>query len=214
MENLKIELTHVQKSFSRPVLTDINLSIDNRSYISILGQSGCGKSTLMNILGLVEDRDKGEFTFNGTNIQRSKDYADLRRKSIGFIFQAYNLIPTLTCLENIRLPLLYHNSVADRSAEWVERLGIGNLLHQRVNTLSGGEKQRVAIARALILDPCLILADEPTGNLDEKNSEIIFGILDEEHRLGRGIVMITHDEKAAKRAKTVLRLQGGELHEG
>ncbi len=212
MKELNISLSHVQKSFERPVLTDINLNIQNESYIAILGRSGCGKSTLMNILGLVEDRDGGDFTFNGTQIRNGRDYAALRRRQIGFIFQSYNLIPTLTCLENIELPLLYQNSES-RSRELIEELEIAPLLHQRVNTLSGGEKQRVAIARALLLDPGLILADEPTGNLDETSSEIVFRIFQQECQKGRAIVMITHDESAAKRAKTLLRLQGGELHE-
>jgi putative ABC transport system ATP-binding protein len=165
----------------------------------------------MNILGLVEDRDDGEFSFNGKNIEKGKDYSALRKASIGFIFQSYNLIPTLTCVENIRMPLLYEKEI-DRSAEWMEKLDIVHLKDQRVNTLSGGEKQRVAIARALILDPCLILADEPTGNLDERNSKIIFSILAEEHAQGRGIVLITHDAHSASCAKTILRLEGGELH--
>lgn len=212
MKDLKIELSHVQKSFERPVLTDINLNIQNESYIAILGRSGCGKSTLMNILGLVEDWDGGIFRFQGKLLSPGRDYAALRRKHIGFIFQSYNLIPTLTCLENIELPLLYQNG-SNRSRELIEQLEIAPLLHQRVNTLSGGEKQRVAIARALLLDPGLILADEPTGNLDETSSEIVFRIFQEESKKGRAIVMITHDESAAKRAKTLLRLQGGELHE-
>lgn len=212
MKDLKIELSHVQKSFERPVLTDINLNIQNESYIAILGRSGCGKSTLMNILGLVEDWDGGTFRFQGKLLSPGRDYAALRRKHIGFIFQSYNLIPTLTCLENIELPLLYQNG-SNRSRELIEQLEIAPLLHQRVNTLSGGEKQRVAIARALLLDPGLILADEPTGNLDETSSEIVFRIFQEESKKGRAIVMITHDESAAKRAKTLLRLQGGELHE-
>lgn len=212
MKDLKIELSHVQKSFERPVLTDINLNIQNESYIAILGRSGCGKSTLMNILGLVEDWDGGTFRFQGKLLSPGRDYATLRRKHIGFIFQSYNLIPTLTCLENIELPLLYQNG-SNRSRELIEQLEIAPLLHQRVNTLSGGEKQRVAIARALLLDPGLILADEPTGNLDETSSEIVFRIFQEESKKGRAIVMITHDESAAKRAKTLLRLQGGELHE-
>lgn len=212
MKDLKIELSHVQKSFERPVLTDINLNIQNESYIAILGRSGCGKSTLMNILGLVEDWDVGTFRFQGKLLSPGRDYAALRRKHIGFIFQSYNLIPTLTCLENIELPLLYQNG-SNRSRELIEQLEIAPLLHQRVNTLSGGEKQRVAIARALLLDPGLILADEPTGNLDETSSEIVFRIFQEESKKGRAIVMITHDESAAKRAKTLLRLQGGELHE-
>lgn len=212
MKELSIELSHIKKSFDRPVLTDINLSICNSSYISILGESGCGKSTLMNILSLVEDIDEGDFIFNGTRIRKKKDYASLRRENIGFIFQSYNLIPTLTCLENIRMPLLYQSKADDKSAFWLERIGIGHIAHQRVNTLSGGEKQRVAIARALMLDPCLLLADEPTGNLDEANSALIYGILQEEHEKGRGIVMITHNETAARQASTVLLLEGGELH--
>lgn len=213
MQELKIELSHVQKRFERPVLTDINLTIENGSYIAILGPSGCGKSTLLNLLGLVEERDGGDFTFNGQPIRAKRDYATLRREQIGFIFQSYNLIPTLTCLENLRLPLLYAPQAKDNCDEWIERLGIAQLLEQRVNTLSGGEKQRVAVARALMLNPSLLLADEPTGNLDAENSEIIFRSLISEHEKGRAIVMITHDTQAARQAKTVLRLQGGELHE-
>ena len=213
MKPLHIELSHVSKAFARPILTDINLSIENHSYIAILGSSGCGKTTLMNILGLVEERDGGDYTFNGRPIRLRGDYSSLRRDSIGFIFQSYNLIPTLSCLENIRMPLLYQPSVEDRSSEWIERLGIAPLLHQRVTTLSGGEKQRVAIARAMMLDPPLLLADEPTGNLDEKNSEIIFRLFAEEQEAGRAVVMITHNTKAARQAKTVLRLEGGVLHE-
>lgn len=212
MEELRVVLSHVQKHFERPVLTDVNLTIDNSSYFAILGRSGCGKSTLLNILGLVEDRSGGDFTFNGVEIRAGRDYAALRRRHIGFVFQAYNLIPTLTCIENIRLPFLYQSGGEDKSLALAERLEITELLHQRVGTLSGGEKQRVAIARALILDPCLILADEPTGNLDEKSSEIVFRIFAEEHEKGRGIVLITHDKTAAAQAKTVLQLQGGVLH--
>ena len=188
--------------------------MDNSSYIAVLGRSGCGKSTLMNILGLVEERSSGGFTFNGKEIRIGRDYASFRRKHIGFIFQSYHLIPTLTCLENIRMPLLYQvRGIEDRSEELICRLELEKLLHQRVNTLSGGEKQRVAIARALILDPCLILADEPTGNLDEKSSEIVFQILEEESNRGRGILMITHSAKAAAQAKQILYLREGALHE-
>ncbi|MDO4543821.1 MAG: ABC transporter ATP-binding protein [Clostridia bacterium] len=213
MQELKVELTQVKKSFARPVLTDINLTVDNESYIAILGQSGCGKSTLMNILSMVEDRDGGDFVFNGRRIKKGCDYAKLRRENIGFIFQTYNLIPTLTCLENIQMPLLYKRKAEDKSKLWMERMGIGHLKDQRVNTLSGGEKQRVAIVRALMLDPCLLLADEPTGNLDEENAKLVFEIIKEEHEKGRGVVMITHNEQAARQAKTVFKLKGGVLHE-
>ena len=212
MNRFQIELSNITKSFERPVLKGIDLLINETSYISILGRSGTGKSTLLNILGLVENFDSGSFIFNGVRIQNGRDYSMLRGKNIGFIFQSYNLVPTMTCIENIRLPLLYQKKSVDMSDEWMERLGISHLADQRVNTLSGGEKQRVGIARALMLNPLLILADEPTGNLDEQNSAIIFRILNEEHQKGRAIVMITHNEKAASYSKTVLQLKDGKLY--
>lgn len=214
MRELDLELKHIQKSYTRPVLTDINLHVTNDSYVTILGRSGSGKSTMLNILGLVEGYDGGEYRFNGTLIRNHKDYSRLRLENIGFIFQSYNLIPTLTCMENILLPTLYNRRLQPQNVEeLVELLDIGPLLNQRVNTLSGGEKQRVAIARSLILDPCLLLADEPTGNLDPKNKAIIFNMLRREHERGRGIILITHDQFTAAQAKTVYTLEGGVLHE-
>lgn len=212
MRELYIRLSHLQKSYLRPVLTDINLEVTNDSYIAIVGKSGSGKSTLLNILGLVEGYDAGEYEFNGTKIRNFVDYSQLRLENIGFIFQSYNLIPTLSCKENILLPTLYNrrNRVQPLD-ELVELLDIEPLLDQKVTTLSGGEKQRVAIARALILDPCLILADEPTGNLDPKNREIIFRLLHREHEKGRGILLITHDAETAAQAKEAYRLQNGTL---
>jgi len=203
---------HLQKSYLRPVLTDVNLHITNDSYITIVGKSGSGKSTLLNILGLVEGYDAGEYVFNGTKILNGIDYSRLRLENIGFIFQSYNLIPTLSCKENILLPTLYNRKKQTQDFdELVELLDIGPLLSQRVTTLSGGEKQRVAIARALILDPCLILADEPTGNLDPKNREMIFHLLRREHEKGRGILMITHDAATAAQADQQFSLVGGKL---
>lgn len=214
MNRLEINISHLTKAFSRPVLTDINLTITNESYISIIGASGCGKSTLMNILGLVESFDSGSFTFNGTRIQRWRDYAKLRRDNIGFVFQSYNLISALTCKENIMLPALYKKiNIQSKFEEVVERLEIVHLLNQRVNTLSGGEKQRVAFARSLMLDPCLLIADEPTGNLDPQNRNTILGMLDAENRNGRGIILITHDMNLADMSKISYQLRGGELHE-
>lgn len=141
------------------------------------------------------------------------DYARLRLENIGFIFQAYNLIPTLSCRENILLPTLYNRRCRQQSFDdLVDLLDLGPLLSQRVTTLSGGEKQRVAIARALILDPSFILADEPTGNLDVKNRDIITNLLRREHEKGRGIVLITHDDAVAAQANTILRLYDGTLH--
>ena len=194
------------------MLQDINLEVTNDSYITIVGKSGSGKSTLLNILGLVEGYDAGEYVFNGTLIRNFIDYSRLRLENIGFIFQSYNLIPALSCKENILLPTLYNRRNDTQSFdELVELLDIGPLLNQKVTTLSGGEKQRVAIARALILDPCLILADEPTGNLDPKNRDIIFRLLQREHEKGRGIILITHDSDAAKQGKTAYTLLDGRL---
>lgn len=214
MTELDLRLEHVRKSYLRPVLTDINLQVTNDSYITIVGKSGSGKSTLLNILGLVEGYDSGSYTFNGTKIHNGVDYARLRLENIGFIFQSYNLISTMSCKENILLPTMYNKRKQVQSFdELVELLDIGPLLDQRVNTLSGGEKQRVAIARSLILDPCLILADEPTGNLDPKNRDIILNMLQKENEKGRGILLITHDEAIAAQAKTKLTLLGGRLVE-
>lgn len=214
MRELELSLSHLQKGYTRPVLCDINLRVTNDSFVTIVGKSGSGKSTLLNILGLVEEYDSGEYVFNGTKIENGQDYAGLRLENIGFIFQSYNLIPTLSCKENILLPALYNRKNAPQDFDdLVELLDIGPLLSQRVNTLSGGEKQRVAIARALILDPCLILADEPTGNLDPKNRDIILNLLHTEHEKGRGVIMITHDMELAGTAKTKLLLENGILNE-
>lgn len=210
---LDIKIRHLKKSFHRPVLQDINLEITNGSFFAVMGKSGSGKSTLLNILGLIEGYDAGEYIFNGEHIRNYTDYARCRQENIGFIFQSYNLIPTLSCRENILLPTLYSRNFHTQSFdELVELLDIGTLLDQNVTTLSGGEKQRVAIARALILDPCLILADEPTGNLDAQNRERIFHLLNQERQKGRAILLITHDKETAAQAKTSLVLHNGVLH--
>lgn len=212
MNTLDLELRHLKKSYLRPVLTDVNLRVTNDSYVTIVGKSGSGKSTLMNILGLVEGYDAGDYLFNGKRICNGVDYSRLRRENIGFIFQSYNLIPTLSCKENILLPLLYNKRNAVQNFdELVALLNLEPLLSQQVTTLSGGEKQRVAIARSLILDPCLILADEPTGNLDPKNRNLIMSLLRNEHEKGRGIILITHDMEIAQSADTVFMLQDGTL---
>ncbi len=214
LNKLHIKLEHIKKSFDRPVLSDVSLTVTNETYMAILGKSGSGKSTLMNILGLVESYDSGSYYFNGIKIKKNSDYAKLRRTQIGFIFQSYNLIPTLTCEENIRLPLLYENYKDDERVKLLmDALDISFLAKQRVTTLSGGEKQRVAIARALVLNPCLILADEPTGNLDPKNRDIIFSVLRKEHKNGRAVLVITHDEITAQNAKRRMILEGGILRE-
>lgn len=213
MKNLNLKIHHLYKSYHRPVLSDINLSLTNDSYITILGKSGSGKSTLLNILGLIENYDGGEYLLNGVSIQNNKDYSKLRLENIGFIFQSYNLIPTLNCKENILLPTLYMKSRIDNYYNLIESLDIVHLENQPVTTLSGGEKQRVAIARSLILDPCLILADEPTGNLDSENRKLIYKLLRQEHEKGRGIILITHDQETAEQADIIYYLEEGKLRE-
>ena len=213
VEELYIELNNIKKSYNKPVLTDINLKMDNDSFVAILGKSGSGKSTLMNILGLIEDYDEGRYVFNDTLIRNCKDYNKIRNEKIGFIFQSYNLISTLTCKENILLPLLYSDKKETKLYDLAEELDIAELLEKRVAVLSGGEKQRVAIARALILNPSLIIADEPTGNLDAANTDIVLDLLDKQHKNGRAIVMITHSESVANRAKKKYVLKNGVLND-
>lgn len=213
IKELEIELKNITKAYDRPVLKDINLTINNDSYITIVGKSGSGKSTLMNILGLIEEYDDGVYTFNGEKIRKGKDYSTIRSESIGFIFQSYNLIPTMTCMENIVLPLQYSKKPIEEFDNVIDLLKIRDLLQKPVVYLSGGERQRVAIARALILNPSLIIADEPTGNLDSGNRDIVLEILANENRKGRAIVMITHDTEIAMNAKNVYTLEEGVLHE-
>lgn len=213
MKELNLEMQSVKKGYHRPVLGGIDLKLTNESYVTIVGKSGSGKSTLLNILGLIEEFDSGEFHFNGKEIRNGTDHSRMRLENIGFIYQSYNLIPSLSCRENILLPTLYHRLNRGESfEELVSLLQLEPLLEQRVTTLSGGEKQRVAIARALILDPCLILADEPTGNLDPKNRDLILRLLRREHEKGRGILLITHDMEVAGQSDTIHTLENGILN--
>ena len=169
----------------------------------------------MNILGLIEPYDTGKYWFNGMELKRKRDYAGLRRDYIGFIFQSYNLIQNISCRDNIMMPTLYVNSnlkeIQKRFEQLVELMDIGNLLEKKSSLLSGGEKQRVAIARALLLNPGLIIADEPTGNLDGINKRIVLDILRKEHEKGRAIVVITHDDETANAADKKYILENGKL---
>ena len=214
MNELSIKIEHLTKAFDKPVLKDISLDVTNQSYISIVGAAGCGKTTLMNILGLVESYDSGSFVFNGKQIKRDGDYARIRRENIGFVFQNYNLIPSLTCRENIMLPTLYDRKVTTNGIESLaDALNISSLLDRKVASLSGGEKQRVAFARALCLDPCILLADEPTGNLDSDNRNNVIEMLEKEHDRGRAVILITHDKQLSKRSTTAYELKEGVLCE-
>ena len=216
MKKISIKLNDIKKSYgSQNVLKGIDLSINNESYYAICGKSGAGKSTLMNILGLIEPYDTGKYWFNGMELKRKRDYAGLRRDYIGFIFQSYNLIQNISCRDNIMMPTLYVNSdlkeIQKRFEQLVELMDIGNLLEKKSSLLSGGEKQRVAIARALLLNPGLIIADEPTGNLDGINKRIVLDILRKEHEKGRAIVVITHDDETSNAADKKYILENGKL---
>ena len=216
MKKINIQMKNISKSYgNQKVLDELSLNITNDSYFAICGKSGAGKSTFMNILGLIENFDEGEYIFNDVNIKRNADYYKIRRQNIGFIYQSYNLIPKMSCRENILMPLIYtkvrYNDVENEFRKNVERLQIEDLLDKDVSLLSGGEKQRVAIARSLILNPGLLIADEPTGNLDEQNRNIVLDILKDEHKNGRAIVVITHDETVAQNAKIKYILQNGKL---
>lgn len=213
VEDLDVELKDIVKRYDKTILDKVNLHLTNDSYVSIVGKSGAGKSTFMNILGLIEDFDEGSYRFNDVVIKHRKDYAKLRRNSIGFIFQSYNLIPTLNCKENILLPQLYSRKKVDNFDEIVDSLGISELLDKKVVYLSGGEKQRVGIARCLVLNPSLIIADEPTGNLDQANTEKVMKLLEAENKKGRAVIVITHNESVADHTKKTYRLENGKLNE-
>lgn len=213
VEEIKIELKDIKKSYDKVVLDKISLELTNESFVSIVGKSGAGKSTFMNILGLIEDYDEGIYKINNNIIYPGIDYSKLRRDYIGFIFQSYNLIPTLNCKENIMLPSLYSKRKIDNFDEIVENLGIADILEKQVVYLSGGEKQRVGIARCLALNPSLIIADEPTGNLDKNNTETVMKLLKKENENGRAIIVITHSDDVAKYSKKIYRLENGKLNE-
>ena len=208
-----IRLVGIKKEYNVPVLKNINLEISRGDFISISGPSGSGKSTLMNILGLIEQPSGGEYYYRGEKLNLTKDHSNLRLEGIGFVFQSYNLIPEMTSEENILLPLLYAKKSRVKLKPLVRELQIGSLMSKRVNVLSGGEKQRVAIARALLLDPPLIIADEPTGNLDKKNRDIVLKILFRQLELGRSVLIISHDPYISSLAKQRYVLSQGELHE-
>lgn len=216
MNPIDIKINNITKAYgTQEVLKDISINIDSSSYYSICGKSGAGKSTFMNILGLIEGFDKGEYMFNGINISSGKDYYQLRQDNIGFIYQSYNLIPKINCIQNIIMPLIYkgveHKDLSKKLREISKKLQIEHLLEKDSSLLSGGEKQRVAIARALITDPGLIIADEPTGNLDGINKAIVMDILREEHSKGRAIVIITHDDEVAAMTNEKYNLINGRL---
>jgi len=206
-------------------LDGLNLTIDEGEFVAIMGPSGSGKSTLMNILGCLDRPTEGHYWLGGEDVSKldKTQLARVRNRRIGFVFQSYNLLSRTSALKNVMLPLLYNSngpqrpSVAEREAlamEALEAVGLADRVHHRPNEMSGGQQQRVAIARALVNDPLIILADEPTGNLDTQASQEIVDILHELHERGRTIVMITHESDLAAQAQRIVRLRDGRVVDG
>ncbi|MDY4061875.1 MAG: ABC transporter ATP-binding protein [Candidatus Limiplasma sp.] len=200
-------------------LDHISLRVEKGEYVTIIGPSGSGKSTLMNLIGCLDTADSGSYLLNGKPIRkyRERQLAEVRSKQIGFIFQGFNLLPKLSALENVELPMIYQGVRASerkkRAVAALERVGLGERMKHRPNQLSGGQQQRCAIARAIAVHPSLILADEPTGNLDQKTGREILTIFDELHQAGNTIVLITHDPKVARCGQRMIRIEDGRLYE-
>ena len=200
-------------------LDGVNLKINNNEYLAIMGPSGSGKSTMMNMIGCLDTPTSGLYLFEGEEVHVMDDgqLASIRNRKIGFVFQTFNLLPKATALHNVEIPLVYANIKKDKRIEMahkaLENVGLGDRMHHKPNELSGGQRQRVAIARALVNNPSIILADEPTGNLDSKSGHEIMGILDELHALGNTIILVTHEDDIAKHAKRTIRLFDGKITE-
>lgn len=196
-------------------LQSISLTIKQNEFVALMGPSGSGKSTLMNILGCLDTPTSGKYLLNNHNVSQLNDneLAEIRNKEIGFIFQTFNLLPRQTALENVMLPLIYAGIGKAKRMEYAEHaLGdvhLNNRMLHKPNELSGGQRQRVAVARALVNKPSIILADEPTGNLDSKTSIEIMGLLEEIHKAGNTVIVVTHEESIAKHAHRIIRLMDG-----
>jgi putative ABC transport system ATP-binding protein len=196
-------------------LRRIDLNIDKGEYVALMGPSGSGKSTLMNIIGCLDTPSQGEYFLNGKEVSRMSEdeLAEIRNREIGFIFQTFNLVPRSTALENVGLPLVYAGiKKAERQAradQALKNVGLGDRVKHKPNELSGGQRQRVAVARALVNNPSIILADEPTGNLDSKTSEEIMILFRQIHRQGNTIIVVTHEEEIARHANRIVRIKDG-----
>ena len=200
-------------------LDGIDLDINENEYLAIMGPSGSGKSTLMNMVGCLDTPSSGIYEFEGEMVQVMDDsqLASIRNRKIGFVFQTFNLLPKATAQHNVEIPLVYANirkrQRVEMASKALESVGLSDRSHHRPNELSGGQRQRVAIARALVNNPSIILADEPTGNLDSKSGHEIMNILDDLHREGNTIILVTHEDDIAQRAHRIIRLLDGEITE-
>ena len=221
MDNL-IQVTDICKVYNPGdnevrALDHVSLSIDKGEYVAIIGQSGSGKSTLMNMLGCLDVPSSGTYILNGTDVSSLSDdeLSDIRNQEIGFIFQGFNLIPSFTAIENVELPLLYRGVSKSKRHELaiqaLDKVGLGARMTHKPSEMSGGQQQRVAIARAIAQAPPVILADEPTGNLDSASSKEIIEILKKLHAEGRTVILITHDNEIAAQAKRVIRIKDGKV---
>ena len=196
-------------------LRDVTLKIDKNEYVAIMGPSGSGKSTLMNMLGCLDTPTSGIYQFTGKNVSEMSDneLAQIRNQEIGFVFQTFNLLARSNALHNVELPLIYSGIPAAERKERAEKalvdVGLGDRIHHKPNELSGGQRQRVAVARALVTNPSIILADEPTGNLDSKTGEEIMTLFNELHEKGNTIILVTHEEYIAEHAVRIIRLRDG-----
>lgn len=219
-----IKLEHIFKIYELGdnkvyALDDVSLHVAKHEFLSIIGPSGSGKSTLMNMLGCLDVPTSGKYILDGEDVSKKSDdeLAYIRNNKIGFVFQGFNLIQKLTAIENVELPLIYLNVPAkerrERAKKALESVGLGERIHHNPTELSGGQQQRVAIARALITNPPIILADEPTGNLDSKAGKEVMQIFKDLHEKGNTIILITHDSDVAKQASRVVRIQDGKIYE-
>ncbi len=196
-------------------LRGVDLDIGRGEYVAIMGPSGSGKSTLMNLIGCLDSPDAGEYVLNGRRVSqmRDRDLAAVRNREIGFVFQTFNLLQRATALHNVELPLVYagvgRSERRERAEQALERVGLGGRMQHRPGELSGGQRQRVAIARALVNQPSILLADEPTGNLDSTTAAEILATFDDLHAAGHTIVLVTHDEGVARRARRIIRIRDG-----
>lgn len=215
-----IELKNIKKRYYEQeyILDDISIKIDKGEYVQIVGQSGSGKSTLLNLIGLLDDKYEGDLFIDNKNVSKLSDrrLSKLRSEYLGFVFQSYNLINHMTVLENIKLPLIYSDKnydfiYSERINMLIKELQLEKLIYKEVQYLSGGEKQRVAIARALSLEPKIILADEPTGNLDKINSKIVFDTLKKQADNGKTVIIVTHNWHDDLGTNKILKLENGKL---